>query len=46
VRSLGEPAPVRVIGSSELLRRGQDAIHLAAVDLWATAGGGASASGR
>ena len=47
VRALAEPVPVRVIGSAELLRDGgQDAIHLAAVDLWATAGGGASASGR
>ena len=35
VRALGEPAPVRVIGSAELLRDGgQDAIHRAAVDLW------------
>ena len=47
VRALAGPVPVPVIGSAELLRDGgQEAIHLAAVDLWATAGGGASASGR
>jgi hypothetical protein len=35
VRALAEPAPVRVIGSAELLRHGgQDAINRAAVDLW------------
>lgn len=46
VRALAEPAPVRVIGSAELLRAGgQDAINRAAVDLWATAGG-TSASDR
>ena len=40
VRAPGDPAPVRVIGSAELLRDGgQDAIHRAAVDLWKTAGG-------
>jgi len=39
VRALAEPAPVRVIGSAELLRDGgQDAINRAAVDLWETAG--------
>ena len=39
VRALAEPAPVRVIGSAELMRDGgQDAIHRAAVDLWETAG--------
>jgi hypothetical protein len=39
VRALTEPAPVRVIGSAELLRDGgQDAINRAAVDLWQTAG--------
>ena len=38
-RALAEPAPVRVIGSAELLRDGgQDAINRAAVDLWAMAG--------
>jgi hypothetical protein len=32
-----DPGRVRVIGSAELLRRGgQDAIHRAARDLWAT----------
>jgi hypothetical protein len=47
VRALAEPAPVRVIGSAELLRDGgQDAIHRAAVDLWATTGGGTGASDR
>jgi hypothetical protein len=35
VRALAEPAPIRVIGSADLLRdAGQDAIHRAAVDLW------------
>ena len=39
VRALAEPAPVRVIGSAELMRDGgQDAIHRAAIDLWETAG--------
>jgi hypothetical protein len=39
VRALAAPAPVRVIGSAELVRDGgQDAIHRAAVDLWETAG--------
>ena len=38
VRALAEPAPVRVIGSAELLRDGgQDAINRAAADLWTTA---------
>jgi len=38
VRALAEPAPVRVIGSAELMRDGgQDAIHRAAADLWTTA---------
>jgi hypothetical protein len=38
VRALTEPAPVRVIGSAELLRDGgQEAIHRAAADLWTTA---------
>ena len=39
VRALAKPAPVRVIGSAELLHDGgQDAINRAAVDLWAAAG--------
>ena len=40
----GGPAPIRVIGSAELLRRGgQDAINRAAVELWTAA---ASRGGR
>jgi hypothetical protein len=45
VRALAEPAPVRVIGSAELVRDGGlEAIHRAAVDVWATRAGGTSAS--
>jgi hypothetical protein len=38
IAAAAAPGRVRVIGSAELLRRGgQDAIHRAARDLWATA---------
>jgi len=47
VRALAEPAPVRVVGSADLLRDGgQDAINRAAVDLWTRSADGTSTSDR